>query len=93
MWAEKIPTKIQFWDIAELLGKPIDKCPNEIKAAYVDNKIRKYPTFLEVRTLEGWIKGNRDCMLIMGVEGEFYPCKKGIFSKTYKILDEQTSGV
>ena len=37
-----------------------------------------------IPTLEGTMKFNRGDMLITGVNGEIYPCKKEIFEKTYK---------
>jgi hypothetical protein len=37
-----------------------------------------------IPTLEGTMKFERGDMLITGVKGEIYPCKKGIFEKTYE---------
>jgi len=37
----------------------------------------------EVETLEGTMKGNAGDYLIKGISGELYPCKPGIFHKTY----------
>ena len=43
----------------------------------------------------GWIDtledGHRVCVgdwIITGIEGEYYPCKPGIFEKTYKKVEE-----
>lgn len=36
-----------------------------------------------IPTLEGTMKFTPDDMLITGVSGEIYPCKKDIFKKTY----------
>lgn len=36
-----------------------------------------------IPTLEGTMKMTPDDMLIMGVNGEIYPCKLDIFAKTY----------
>ncbi len=41
-------------------------------------------THFKVRTLEGTMEGNPGDWLIRGVEGELYPCKPGIFAKTYE---------
>ena len=38
---------------------------------------------LAVRTLEGQIFASPGDYVIRGVEGEFYPCKPGIFAATY----------
>ena len=38
-----------------------------------------------VETLEGTMKGKSGDWLMVGVNGEMYPCDKGIFEKTYNI--------
>ena len=37
-----------------------------------------------IPTLEGTMKMGRDDMLITGVQGEIYPCKRDIFEATYE---------
>jgi hypothetical protein len=37
-----------------------------------------------IPTLEGAMKMGRDDMLITGVKGEIYPCKRDIFDATYE---------
>ena len=39
-----------------------------------------------VPTLEGIMKFERGDMLITGVQGEIYPCKRSIFDATYEAL-------
>lgn len=39
---------------------------------------------ISIPTLEGTMLANPDDMVIMGVNGEFYPCKPDVFSKTYE---------
>lgn len=41
-----------------------------------------------IPTLEGIMKFTPDDMLITGVQGEIYPCKKDIFDKTYEPVNE-----
>lgn len=43
----------------------------------------------EVQTLEGVMKGNLGDYLMVGVNGEMYPCAKNIFEKTYDIIKEE----
>jgi hypothetical protein len=43
-------------------------------------------TQLIVRTLEGDMKANIGDYIIKGINGEFYPCRKVIFEKTYEQL-------
>lgn len=43
---------------------------------------------VRIKTREGEIVGTDDDMLIRGVVGELYPCKKTIFAETYEPVDE-----
>lgn len=45
-----------------------------------------------IPTLEGTMKFTPDDMLITGVQGEIYPCKKDIFEATYESV-EPTNGL
>ncbi len=42
---------------------------------------------LEIPTLEGTMRVDIGDWIIKGVEGELYPCKPGIFEKTYEAVD------
>lgn len=42
-----------------------------------------------IPTLEGNHIFTKDDMLITGVNGEIYPCKRDIFEKTYELVGEQ----
>lgn len=80
--------KRQFWAVA----------PNGIMAATIDGVIvpngrvcSKYHHITHenddcylIPTLEGTMRFNRGDMLITGVQGEIYPCKRDIFDKTYE---------
>jgi hypothetical protein len=39
----------------------------------------------QVETKEGVMSGKEGDILMIGVEGELYPCDKGIFEKTYEV--------
>lgn len=39
---------------------------------------------LAVSTLEGEVMATKDCYIIRGVNGEYYPCQEDIFNKTYE---------
>ena len=47
---------------------------------------------IDIPTLEGTMRGNSGDFVIQGVEGEFYPCKKDIFEKTYERVGLRLSG-
>jgi len=40
--------------------------------------------WIEIPTLEGVMTASRGDYVIKGVQGEFYPCKPGIFESTYE---------
>lgn len=44
-----------------------------------------------IPTLEGTMKMGRDDMLITGVKGEIYPCKRDIFEATYDEVPDAAS--
>lgn len=48
---------------------------------------------LLINTLEGVMEASRGDYIIRGVEGEIYPCKPGIFERTYETLPEDEPGV
>ena len=41
-----------------------------------------------IKTLEGSMRAKHGDYIIKGVNGEFYPCKPGIFEKTYEKAEE-----
>lgn len=43
---------------------------------------------LKIETLEGTMLANIGDYIIRGVNGEYYPCKPGIFEKTYEKVEE-----
>lgn len=45
-----------------------------------------------IQTLEGQHIATEGDYIIRGVEGEFYPCKPGIFEKTYEISYKTSEG-
>lgn len=42
----------------------------------------------EVQTMEGTLQGKAGDWLMVGIEGELYPCDSRVFEKTYKLLPE-----
>lgn len=40
--------------------------------------------YIEIETLEGYMKASFGDYIIKGVKGEFYPCKPDIFQATYE---------
>lgn len=42
---------------------------------------------MKVQTLEGEVDFTNEDLLIIGVQGEIYPCKRNIFFQTYDVTD------
>ena len=40
--------------------------------------------YIEIETLEGYVKASFGDYIIKGIKGEFYPCKSDIFIATYE---------
>jgi len=72
-----ILTKIDEDAVEELLDfTEYRKKPIVIKAIQLNNEF-------EVETLEGVMRGDKGDYLIIGINGELYPCKPDIFEQTY----------
>ena len=41
-----------------------------------------------IETLEGTMKSNKGDFIILGINGEVYPCKPDIFAKTYEPVED-----
>jgi hypothetical protein len=41
----------------------------------------------EVETMEGTLRGKAGDWLMIGVEGELYPCDAKVFEKTYRLIE------
>lgn len=42
-----------------------------------------------IKTLEGVMQCYNGDMIILGIEGEIYPCRKDIFDNSYKICEKK----
>lgn len=88
----KKPVEVDAWPIRELVDnhKRLKLMPELVHLGMMGE--RPTLTFatngIYIKTLEGGMFGGIDDILIMGVKGEFYPCKPDIFAATY----EKTEG-
>jgi hypothetical protein len=55
-----------------------------MKPEFIETKVINGDTKLVLQTLEGEIYATSGDYIIKGINGEFYPCKKDIFLKTYE---------
>lgn len=44
-------------------------------------------TYVEIKTMEGVMRGDVGDWVLKGVQGEIYPCKAGIFAATYDTIE------
>lgn len=71
---------------AKSVKKQIDDGFVFVRKIPVVVRAKKMDKDFEVETLEGKISGKAGDYLMIGVEGERYPCKEQIFEKTYEVL-------
>lgn len=83
--AVKKPIVIQFITYPEVLEEyQKDKTLKAINGIGKERVIKpNYACSFTIKTLEGDYNFTKDDVLIIGVSGEFYPCKIDIFKKTY----------
>ena len=55
-----------------------------VEGCNAGNPFEYVPTWCEINTLEGVMKGDYEDYIIRGVKGEIYPCKPDIFEQTYE---------
>ena len=48
---------------------------------------------IHIPTLEGTMIAGKEDMILMGVGGEFYPCKPDIFEKTYEKVEQNETNI
>ncbi|HEM5038906.1 TPA: hypothetical protein U1220_001373 [Streptococcus suis] len=74
---------IQFFDNPETLANLSELGLDPVN---IDYEIPSMPV-LKIPTLEGIMTAIEGDFIIKGVQGEFYPCKPGIFAETYEIAE------
>ena len=67
-------------DIVHLKLKKAVKRPIPIRCVQIEEAF-------EVETMEGVLRGKPGDWLMVGVEGELYPCDSEIFARTYDLID------
>lgn len=88
----KKPVVIEAWPVRELCHAAAhawDDLPKPIVDAYDSGEIlfADSPPRIQIKTLEGWMTGNLDDLVIKGVASELYPCKPDIFASTYERVE------
>lgn len=88
----KKPVIIEAFLVSKLLEcfkHNFNELPKCVKDAYENTTITAITDndFI-IKTLEGNMKATKEDYLIIGVQGEMYPCKIDIFNKTYERVEE-----
>lgn len=60
----------------------MDRATNNIIITHADGTC-------DIKTLEGTMRANKGDYIILGVNGEVYPCKPDIFDKTYEVVCDE----
>ena len=95
MKAIKIPVEMDFYEIKTLSSYDIGEMtkwintmgenPEVVLDIQLDINSNKYT--VKINTLEGTSYDlTTEDMLMRGIKGEYYPCKKEIFYETYSII-------
>lgn len=89
----KKPVEVEAWPVAWLLQAAkvnAPTFPQVVMDAYLGSTINLHADYLSIQTMEGVMRADATDWLIMGVAGEFYPCKPDIFAATYEEVDDDT---
>ncbi len=83
----KKPVVIEAEPVAALIDDAKDawrKLPDWFRKAYYSGVLLIGPDFIDIKTSEGTMRGNKDDWIIRGVRDELYPCKPDVFAATYE---------
>ena len=83
MKVRKIPIETEAWSWPD---GPEEGDSNESTTISFHNPETNEMRWQEIHTVEGIIRRAKDDWLIKDINGELYPCKPDIFSKTYEVL-------
>lgn len=86
----KKPVVIDAVNVQQILwdaGNHWAALPQWVKDAYEAGDIIFLAEVVHIKTLEGTMVGHKSDMLIRGVQGEIYPCKREIFAETYEYVE------
>lgn len=85
----KKPLTIEAFQLTNNVAKGKDPMPAWAKQQIENGKLKITITkkenshFAIIKTLEGEMRADANDFIIQGVNGEIYPCKLDIFTKTY----------
>lgn len=83
----KKPVEVEAWEFTREALKSTDSWVrlygNEL---HLISQYAGEVLYIEIDTLEGTMRANLGDYIIKGIQGEFYPCKPGVFKATYEAI-------
>ena len=79
MFAKKKPITIEYYPVADEYKDAILRWSTD------ERPIVSSEDGFQILTLEGVMMATKDDVVIKGVAGEVYPCKKEVFEATYEV--------
>ena len=80
----KKPVVIEAWQLPAVGEDASDELVDFLHTASIAFLVGEG---VEIKTLEGMMRGDPGDWIIKGVQGEFYPCKPDIFEATYEEVE------
>lgn len=81
----KKPVTVDAWDVGDLMEAfRHSQLPEMVLEVFEEGLIDFETDHIKILSLEGVVVGRRGDMLVRGVKGEFYPCRRDIFEETYE---------
>ena len=85
MKARKKPVEVEVMQLKMVSPRSYRKCKEFVGDSWIDYD--EMPKGLPgINTLEGAMEISDNDYIIKGIDGEFYPCKREIFEKTYEVI-------
>lgn len=88
------PVEIDAWEIESLEGEHTRRLPPHwvFEAIQAQKVAVNDDGGLTIRTLEGTMQAKIGDFLILGTEGELYPCKPSVFKAKYELARQSLVG-
>lgn len=86
----KRPFDVHAWCALDLIRYAKDdwgQMPAVITSAYDAGNVVFTPNTVQVKTNHGWLDATNYDMVICGLDGELYPCKRDVFERLYEAAE------
>jgi hypothetical protein len=83
----KRPYDVHAWcalDLIRAAKHDWGQMPALVSAAYDEGNVLFTPSTVQVKTNHGWMEATNYDMVISGIDGELYPCKRDVFERLYE---------